>query len=211
MASLKKPSSCPECPDITFKRKFKPERWICGNGHIALIRKPRPKGLTCTKCGIGRAKTPFRKNSTLCVPCAKKRSKDYYHTSKEKLREYYRNRKNRAKSKTTIRGWLYYLRKRAAQRCRRSKNPVEITISTDYLHSLYLNQQGLCALSKLPMSYGLNSMRALSIDRINSSKGYIEGNIQLVCCSINYMKNAFNNDDVLQFLEDIRLDEETSC
>lgn len=34
----------------------------------------------------------------------------------------------------------------------------------------------------------------LSIDRIDSSRGYVEGNIQLVCHAVNLAKNSWPQD-----------------
>lgn len=65
------------------------------------------------------------------------------------------------------------------------------TLSTDYIHSLYVEQNGLCALSGVPMTHVVGEGQVntnISIDRIDSSVGYIEGNIQLVCRIVNTMK-----------------------
>lgn len=43
--------------------------------------------------------------------------------------------------------------------------------------------------TKLLMLYEPNNLRSVSIDRIDNSKGYIRGNIQLVCRFINFAKN----------------------
>ena len=49
------------------------------------------------------------------------------------------------------------------------------------------------------MTYPYN----ISIDRIDSSKGYIKGNIQLVCGIVNVMKSDSSEDEFLQLCKKI--------
>jgi hypothetical protein len=43
-----------------------------------------------------------------------------------------------------------------------------------------------------------------SLDRIDSSKGYIEGNIEFVCLAINYAKNGFSKEETQNFIKMIK-------
>ena len=40
-----------------------------------------------------------------------------------------------------------------------------------------------------------------SLDRIDSSKGYIEGNVQFICTSLNYMKNKWGHNESKDWLD----------
>lgn len=42
-----------------------------------------------------------------------------------------------------------------------------------------------------------------SLDRIDSSKGYIKGNVQFIVAPINYMKSTLSDLEVKQFLKEI--------
>ena len=76
----------------------------------------------------------------------------------------------------------------------RTKKGREIPFEIDHecVEKLYEEQGGLCAISGLEMATETNNKKSLSIDRIDSSKGYIQGNVQLVCVIINEMKNEYS-------------------
>jgi hypothetical protein len=61
-------------------------------------------------------------------------------------------------------------------------------LTLEYLEELWKEQEGLCALSGIKMTFELKRGRThtnLSIDKIDRNKGYIIGNIQLVCMACN--------------------------
>jgi len=73
------------------------------------------------------------------------------------------------------------------------KRKIKFDISKEYMWNLYEQQDGKCAISGLPIKFWTHSkMRdgTASIDRIDSAKGYIEGNVQWVCKDINFMKQS---------------------
>jgi hypothetical protein len=63
------------------------------------------------------------------------------------------------------------------------------------------NKTGLtCPLSGETMTHKLGRgeiLTNISVDRINSDKDYIRGNIQFVCVMANLMKNKYNNKTLL--------------
>jgi len=61
---------------------------------------------------------------------------------------------------------------------------------------LWDKQECKCALSGINMTWhrgGGNTDYACSIDRKDSDKGYVVGNIQLVCRTVNFMKSTLND------------------
>lgn len=77
-------------------------------------------------------------------------------------------------------------------------------ITIDYLRELWCKQNGLCAISNIPMTYIFNSGRTptnLSVDRIDSKKPYTKDNIQLVCMAVNQMKSDLDNATFYRFCE----------
>lgn len=75
-------------------------------------------------------------------------------------------------------------------RTRKTKK-VSSTLTPEYLRGLWETQQGLCAYSRVPLQLEANHPHAISLDRVDSNKGYQEGNLQLVSASVNRMKQEF--------------------
>jgi hypothetical protein len=64
---------------------------------------------------------------------------------------------------------------------------------------LWNKQNGLCAISKIPMTYEIDSGRIytnVSIDQIEQGKGYTEDNVQLVCMAVNQLKSDWDMNTV---------------
>lgn len=75
--------------------------------------------------------------------------------------------------------------KRSAKR--RNK---EFSLTLEYISGLFEQQQQRCALSGLEIDFGRarSAKTTASLDRIDSSLGYVEGNVQWVHKDINMMK-----------------------
>lgn len=82
------------------------------------------------------------------------------------------------------------------------------------LKELWDTQGGICALSGLHMILDTatggatkrmpkNPYKA-SLDRIDSNKPYTKDNIQFVCMAMNFMKNEFGNDEIIDFINNTR-------
>ena len=83
---------------------------------------------------------------------------------------------------------------------------LEFAITIDDVIALYEKQKGLCAYSGVKMTYTLGRFKYpynASIDRKDSSKGYIKENIQLVCGIVNTMKWDFSEDMFLEMCKKI--------
>jgi len=82
------------------------------------------------------------------------------------------------------------------------RNNLEINITKKYINELFLQQNGKCKLSgveiTLPKTWKDRTYSA-SLDRIDSGKGYIIGNVQWVHKHINVMKNTFPEEMFIYF------------
>lgn len=89
---------------------------------------------------------------------------------------------------------------------KRRSIPFEVTAA--YIWDLYLLQEGKCAISGIPISFGEKNNkwrrgRSASLDRIDSSLGYTEGNVQWVDRRINSMKLELSMPDFLSLIATI--------
>lgn len=100
-------------------------------------------------------------------------TKNYLYTGFEEISgQYYGNIKRRAKQKD-----------------------LEFNISLQYLWNLFIQQNRRCALSGLHLKFHTKSAEnTASLDRIDSNKGYIVGNVQWVHKNLNMMKLHFQQE-----------------
>lgn len=90
-----------------------------------------------------------------------------------------------------------------------TKRKCESTVTLEYLKEVWENQNHRCIYSRieltLPHYKGKNDpIITASLDRIDSTKGYIEGNIQFVSMAINYMKSTMSHEKTIELIEIIK-------
>jgi len=92
---------------------------------------------------------------------------------------------------------------------------IEFNISKEYMWDMIKAQGFKCSLSGVDIQLAFsskdlhNGFNTASIDRIDSSKGYIEGNVQWVHVKINYMKQSISQEEFIQFCKLVALNKET--
>jgi hypothetical protein len=77
------------------------------------------------------------------------------------------------------------------------RKPKELTLTIQKAWDLFLEQRRNCALSGVTLTFpkkGKDKSYTASLDRIDSSKGYVLGNVQWIHKDINIMKNKFDNE-----------------
>jgi len=86
-----------------------------------------------------------------------------------------------------IPGWVWCKIRSNAKR-----RGLELDIDLEYLWEIWLEQDGKCVLSGQPLRFEHERLKALnqtsSLDRIDSTKGYIKGNVQWVHKDLQAMK-----------------------
>lgn len=73
-------------------------------------------------------------------------------------------------------------------------------ITADDIADLYEEQDGKCALTGWDISFpevGHHQLSTVSIDRIDSSFGYLKENVQLVDKRVNMMKQAYSQEEFI--------------
>lgn len=72
-------------------------------------------------------------------------------------------------------------------------------INIEYAHDLIEKQNYKCNLSGLYIQLNKRGLSNASLDRIDSAKGYIEGNVQWLHKDINKMKSTFSQNQFLEY------------
>jgi hypothetical protein len=73
---------------------------------------------------------------------------------------------------------------------RAKQRDYEFTITIEEIWDIYIAQDKVCALSGVPICF----KNSASLDRVDNSKGYVHGNIQIVHKTLNYMKYTYSQD-----------------
>lgn len=111
-----------------------------------------------------------------CKDCINKRNEKYFKALNE----------DQDKALDKMLKTRFFAAKRRAE-----KKGFEFDITIEFLHELWDKQKGLCSITKLPMTNNFKMDQFnynVSVDRIDSSKGYTKDNVQLVCNIVNRMK-----------------------
>lgn len=74
---------------------------------------------------------------------------------------------------------------------------IEWSLDFEDLADLLIEQDFSCALSGLPIQ-AMDVSSNASLDRIDSSKGYVEGNVQWVLSEINMMKQQYSQERFIE-------------
>ena len=114
---------------------------------------------------------------------------------------------------------MTYFIRNAVDACRKGNDrKVEMRLDEIYLENLLASQKGLCAYTRRPLilptvpvkcgrnftfAKGINMAYAASLDRIDSSQGYVPGNVQFICRFINLGKQDLTDAQVREFIADV--------
>lgn len=81
-----------------------------------------------------------------------------------------------------------------------TKKTYELNITMDYAWNLFVEQKGLCALSGLSLDFPQGRKvhgGTASLDRIDSSRGYVENNVQWLHKDINMLKGSRTDEKLI--------------
>lgn len=85
----------------------------------------------------------------------------------------------------------------------RARN-IEFNITINYIEELLIKQNFKCALSGRQLVFGYSKDKITSsLDRIDSSKGYIEGNVQWVHSEVNICKQRLTQEQFISMCNEI--------
>ena len=170
----------------------------CRSKHRKLLNYDRPTGhvIRCLKCNEIKSQTMFYRNKssslgvqTYCIKC-----------HKEKVYE----------SQSKLSGFITKIYNKMLKHC--LKYNIECNVSNDDIVKIYFKQNGHCALTNELMTYYIGpnltnsryeSKYNIAIDRIETDKGYVQDNIQLIGHMIYQMKTktSMNNEQFIKLCE----------
>ncbi len=94
---------------------------------------------------------------------------------------------------------------------RNKKKNYGCDITVEYLKDLWEIQKGICPFTGWNLILPNNTKNMwdkpnpanASLDRIDNSKGYIEGNVRFVAVMANYARNNFTDDQLIEFCKSV--------
>lgn len=171
----------------------------------------------CTKCGDVKPDTTefFNKErngrTAICKLCARRRYKEYYEsTYKPSIETARRDPVKREALIARIRGWRkrnwkQHLLHGCRFRSRRYGLAFDLTI--EHIGELFQRQKGRCFYSGIPLRITEEKRDPLypSVDRKDSSHGYVVGNVVLSSTWMNFAKNDRSTSEFMELLRAIDL------
>lgn len=156
----------------------------------------------CDKCGENKPKSEFgqvKEKATFYYTCKKCRDGNSRNIHKHYMEKYGVSYTVYIKG-LSPENFLKDLLKVARVRAREKNRDCLLTI--DDLLYLYNKQNGLCAISRVKMTHDVYKKKVgtnMSLDRIDSNKGYTIDNVQIVCYTVNIMKNNMSLDELKEW------------
>jgi hypothetical protein len=79
----------------------------------------------------------------------------------------------------------------------------EVDVDKEYLKEVFEQQKGICVYSGVKLQHEIkdNPITTASLDRIDSSKGYIKDNVQFVSIVCNHAKNGMSDTQMREWIK----------
>lgn len=179
--NIRKSISCHKCAMERISEKLNPGD-VFGIWVLVAPAQPKNGQRWLCKCSCGKeCVIPLRTlnsgTSTGCFECGR-----------IKLRKFVNG----------IPQWLITQTKRSAK-----NRDLEFNLSIEYLAKVFDKQDGICPLTGFKLKFSTAPKKSeettASPDRIDNSKGYIEGNVRFVHKIVNKMRNNMSDEEFLKW------------
>jgi hypothetical protein len=165
--------------------------------------------LTCSECGIGfdKPKNEYNrriKNGIKEFHCG--RSCGAKAANKTAPKTGYPTKIHHGSKRDEYTPFRWFAR-RISYRAKQRNYCTDITVQS--LKELWDSQKGICPLTGWQLILPHNAdywqdespfgIKSASVDRIDNTKGYIQGNVRFVAIIVNYARNIFSDKEVIEF------------
>jgi len=94
------------------------------------------------------------------------------------------------------------------RRVKRRRGKHNFDIDLHYIKEVYEAQEGKCIYTgvdiELPDGKKSNATKTASLDRIDSKKGYVKGNVQFISVICNHAKNDLTHEEMIEWIESLK-------
>lgn len=183
---------------------------LCNTMSVVRRGTLRKGSKSCINCKMKHRTFPLKE--TKCNECGHKiliPNNRYTASCSEKCRKAYFSRYESDRRASSVESTLEALAVQIKSRAKR--NGKEYNLSKEFLLDLLSKQSGLCAQTGRtlePSSFVEGSKyrahkNTVSVDRVDSSKGYTKDNVQLVVYHYNLAKSAFTQEEMMELCKDV--------
>lgn len=165
----------------------------------------------CNHCGLTKAldfftkskpsanyKTQNQTHHSYCKECNASRAREW-----RKLHPNYRGSGTINNTPLVDRLLMSAIRQRLTDAKSRTKKYSKsvVTVTAEYLYELFNKQDRKCALTRAELLIEQDHPLCLSLDQIDPTKGYTEGNVQWLAWAVNRAKGNLSTDDFYDMCE----------
>lgn len=155
---------------------------------MLVLANPEHVYSECFRCKTVRTYADFAQTDVhcqgYCSQCRAEYRRQYAETHEGRLLNLLRTARKNAKHRGNKRS--------------RQDDSHEYTLTQTDLDEIYREQNGLCAVTKLPLAFKSHLNTTVSLDRLDDEKGYTAENCRLVCNAINAPRK-FEGAEILRF------------
>lgn len=197
---------CKACVSEEGKAARAPHEVAARAGRVAsAAQSVTATGRVCTKCGewkewgeFGVKGSGARGRPPTCKLCSARRGQDRRDADPQGWNEYARTWKRNHRVSAMF--------SRAKGNAGERGLPFLLSRETDIPRIARIIDEGVCQLTGLPfdLTHGCRKPNAPSLDRIDSTKGYVPGNVRVVLWQVNAMMNEYGEDALLEVADAIR-------
>lgn len=172
------------------------------------LQNRKCNNVNCDLCGKTCSKpvSEIKRNTNLGrkMFCSRACSVKYGNSLPRNTENRYDISKHAGNSKDEFTGFRYMLRS-AKSRYK------DFDLTLQDLKDIWESQNGMCPYTGFALELRtykkktFNRLKQASLDRIDSSKGYIKDNVEIVALPINYLKSSFSKEETQTFLKEFAL------